>query len=266
MTPFRIGRVLLIAFAFAVLIFLFAPTVLVFGMAFNAAPDLSFPPSGFSLQWFESYFSNRAWMEATTRSAIIGVSATVLSVFIGTAAGIGLAKTRGRAFAVMSAVIGLPLVLPAIVLGLALFDLYSRLQVVGNMFAVILAHTLLGIPYVFVNVIASFTKFDFRLEQAAQGLGAHPRRSLVDVTLPGIMPGIVAGGFFAFIASWDELAVTMLIAGTDTRTLPVVMFSGIRFNVDPTIAAVAAVLTAVVLVMAVLRTLLERRLQRGIRQ
>ena len=262
MTIFKLGRGLLIVLAVSVLIFLFAPTVLVFGMAFNSAPDLSFPPSGFSLQWFEKYFANPMWMEATIRSAVIGIVAALLSVVIGTAAGVGLAQTRGRLFAVMSAIIGLPLVLPAIVLGLALFDLYSRMQLVGNMFVVILAHTLIGIPYVFVNVIASFTKFDFRLEQAAHGLGANPARSFIDITLPGIMPGIFAGGFFAFIASWDELAITMLIAGTETRTLPVVMFSGIKFNVDPTIAAVAAVLTAVVLVLALVRTLLERRLPR----
>lgn len=260
MNIFKLGKGLIVAVAILTLVYLFAPTVLVFAMAFNAAPDLSFPPSGFSLKWFESYANNDIWLDATTKSLVIGVFATIVAVVIGTLAAIALAQTRGRIFAALSAIISIPMVLPAIVLGLALFNLYSRMQLVGNMAAIIAAHALLGIPYVFVNVTASLSKFDFRLEQAAQNLGAGPMRTLWDVTVPGIMPGIIAGAFFAFIASWDELAVTMLIAGTDSRTLPVVMFSGIKFNVDPTIAAVAAILTAVVLLLAVLRSVLEKRM------
>lgn len=262
MNLFKLGRVAITVTAIVILVFLFAPTLMVFGMAFNAAPDLSFPPSGFSLQWFERYFESPIWLEATLRSAIVGIASCALSVILGTSAAIGLARTRGRTLGVFSTIVGVPLAMPAIVIGLALFDLYARMQLVGNLFAIILAHTLLGVPYVFVNVLASFTKFNFRTEQASMSLGAGPWRTLWHVTVPGIMPGIIAGSFFAFIASWDELAVTMLIAGTSSRTLPVVMFSGIKFNVDPTIAAVAATLTAVVLVLALTRSLLERRISR----
>ncbi|WP_193750675.1 ABC transporter permease [Leucobacter chromiiresistens] len=249
--------------ALGILVFLIAPTVLVFGMAFNAAPDLSFPPRGFSMQWFERYLENPVWIDATLRSLVIGAASTILAVLLGTAAAVGLAQTRGAVFNVVSAIVGLPLVVPGIIIGLALFDLYSRMHIVGDVGAIILAHTMLGVPYVFVNVIASFTKFDFRLEQASLGLGAGPLRTFLHVTFPGVLPGVIAGAFFAFISSWDDLAVTMLIAGSTSRTLPVVMFSGIRFNVDPTIAAVAAILTAVVLVLAALRTILERRINHG---
>ncbi|WP_181158591.1 ABC transporter permease [Leucobacter massiliensis] len=259
---FRIGGAAVTLLALLTLVYLVAPTILVFGMAFNSAPDLSFPPSGFSMQWFQSYLESPVWVDATIRSLVIGVVSCALSVMFGTAAAVGLARTRGPVFNAISAIIGLPLVVPGIIIGLALFDLYSRMHVVGDLTAIILAHTMLGVPYVFVNVMASFTRFDFRLEQASLGLGAGPWSTFRHVTFPGILPGVIAGSFFAFISSWDDLAVTMLIAGSTSRTLPVVMFSGIRFNVDPTIAAVAAILTAVVLVLAAARTLLERRMLR----
>lgn len=230
-----------------VLLFLIAPIVVVFPLAFSSGRYLEFPPPGFSTQWFQNLFTDARWTSAIQTSITVSIGSTLLATASGTAAAIAIARGNKRVSNALGTAFLLPLIVPTIVLAIGLYYVFAQLRLVGSVTGLILAHALLGLPFVVVNVGVRLRGFDIRLEQAAQGLGANPLEAFRTVTLPLILPGVLAGAFFAFLASWDEIVVALFVAGTSATTLPVQMFRGIRFEVDPTTAAVAALLIMVVL-------------------
>lgn len=245
------ARLLLRLIAMIVVVFLVAPIVVVFPLAFSSGRYLEFPPPGFSTQWFENFFATARWTDAATTSVVVSLGATIAATLTGTAAALGIVRGGRRIGSTLGMLFLLPLVVPTIVLAIGLYYVMSQLRLVGSVPGLILAHALLGLPFVIVNVGIRLRGSDARLEMAARGLGASPLRAFWTITLPLIWPGVAAGAFFAFLASWDEIVVSLFLAGTSAVTLPVQMFRGIRFEVDPTNAAVAAMLVVVVLVAAV---------------
>jgi ABC-type spermidine/putrescine transport system permease subunit II len=222
----------------AVLAFLVVPSVIVVGMSFSGGRFLEFPPRVLSLRWYQAYWTDRAWVEATVRSLEIAVLVTVLAVVIGTLASVAVAGRGVRGRSVLRALIVSPLIVPSIVLALGIYSVYAPWRLTGTMAGLVAAHTVLALPFVLLNVTAVLYKVDVNLERAARISGAGPVRAFVLIILPMIWPGIASGSIFAFLTSFDEIVIAMFIAGS-APTLPKVMFEGIQFELNPVVAAVS---------------------------
>jgi putative spermidine/putrescine transport system permease protein len=255
------ARIVLGIFSALVLLYLVAPVLIVIPMSFSAAKYLSFPPPGLSLQWYENFFARSDWTSATIQSIRVAFMVMVLSTVLGVAASLALVRASFPGKEIVNLIIVSPLVVPAIMVAIAIYGLYVQLRLVQTFWGLVLAHTVLAIPYVIVNVSATLRGFDIRLEQAAQSLGANGWQTFRHVTLPLISPGIFAGAVFAFIASFDELIVALFIAGARGRTLPMRMFEGLRMEIDPTIAAVSSMLITFSVLVLASAELVRRRSQ-----
>jgi putative spermidine/putrescine transport system permease protein len=255
------ARIVLGIFSALVLLYLVAPVLIVIPMSFSAAKYLSFPPPGLSLQWYENFFARSDWTSATIQSIRVAFMVMVLSTVLGVAASLALVRASFPGKEIVNLIIVSPLVVPAIIVAIAIYGLYVQLRLVQTFWGLVLAHTVLAIPYVIVNVSATLRGFDIRLEQAAQSLGANGWQTFRHVTLPLISPGIFAGAVFAFIASFDELIVALFIAGARGRTLPMRMFEGLRMEIDPTIAAVSSMLITFSVLVLASAELVRRRSQ-----
>ncbi|WP_183621782.1 ABC transporter permease subunit [Rhizobium leguminosarum] len=231
------------AFLTIVILFLLFPEIVVIVMSFSDGATLRFPPSGLSLQWYASFFSEVSWYEAAWLSIKIGLWVTILSTIVGTLAAYGLSRVRSDLRSTMTMVVLTPITIPVIVVAVASYLGLSNLGLIGTETGIVLAHSIGAISYVVVIVAATLANFDRRLEQAAQSMGARPFRTLMRITLPLIRPGIIGGALFAFIHSFDEVVSTSLVSGYSVRTLPLKMWENIRNEIDPTVAAVASLLT-----------------------
>ena len=190
---------------------------------------------------------------------MIAVFTTLVSTVLGTMTALGLVRGRFPGRQLATAIFLTPMVVPVIVTAVAIYGLYAKLRLVGTLSGMVMAHTVLALPFVIINVSAVLQGVDWRLEQAARSLGASPMRALALVTVPLIRPGIVAGALFAFVTSFDDLVVALFVSGTRAVTLPVRMWAGIQFELNPTVAAVSAMLIAVSIVAFATVELARRR-------
>jgi putative spermidine/putrescine transport system permease protein len=245
-----------------VLLFLVLPLAIVFPLALSSGHYMTFPPPGFSLQWFRSFFGSNEWISAAWISIEVAVPVTAIAVVLGTPAAIGLARGRFPGRSVVNALVLSPLIVPGIIVAIGSYFAYARFGLVGNPVALILGHSCLAIPFVVINVTSALQGVDRRLEQAAANLGATPLGTFRQVTLPLILPGILAGAVFAFITSFDELLVALFLSGTSAVTLPRRMYDEIRYDLDPTIAAVSSLLIIATTALMLLAEFLRRRTQR----
>ncbi|MET4808303.1 ABC transporter permease [Limibacillus sp. MBR-115] len=244
----------LYGFAIAVLTFTLLPIFMIFPFAFNSATFLSFPPQGFSLRWFTAFFSEPSWVNATIKSLQIAVFTTIISVTCGTLAAFAIVRKKMRYGHAISIFLLFPMIGPHITFAIGVFGIFSRLNLAGTTVGLILAHSAVAVPFVYINVASRLSTFDASLERAAQSLGASQIECFLRITAPIIAPAIIAGGVFAFIISWDEFIVTYFVADTNTQTLPLRFFSGIQYGVDVTAAAAAAlILVALILGIALYR-------------
>lgn len=240
-------------------VFMILPSLIVIPMSFNESRMLQFPPRGFSLEWYRTFFERPDWTVATLNSFVVAVLTTLLATVLGTVAALGLVRGRVPLRGLVTSVLLTPLIVPTIVTAVALYNVLAPIQLVGTIPGMVLAHTVLALPFVVVNVSAVLQRMDWRIEQAARSLGASPVTAFFLVTLPVIRPGILAGALFAFITSFDEVVVAIFISGTEAATLPVRMWSGLRFEINPVVASASTLLIALSVVVLVLATLLRRR-------
>ncbi len=248
----------LIVLGVAILAFLALPIFVLIPISFSAAKYLTFPPPGWSTQWYDRYFGSREWMSATWRSFEVAVLTTGAATAAGTAAALALRRPfRGKSL--VNLVIVAPMVVPVIITAIAVYGLYARLQLVGTLHGLVLAHTVLALPFVVVVVAATLRGFDETLELAAQNLGANRWQTFRLVTLPLVRPGIISGALLAFITSFDEVVIAIFISGARSPTLPKQMWDGIRTEIDPTVAAVSTLLIGVTSVVICAITLVRRR-------
>ncbi|MER9670845.1 ABC transporter permease subunit [Mesorhizobium sp. M0203] len=225
-----------------VLAFLLFPGVVVIIMSFSAGAYLEFPPSGISLQWYRSFFSDPSWTSAASTSIQIGAAVTLVSTFAGTLAAYGMSDVNPALRKTLTMVVLTPITMPVIVVGIAVYYAFIKMSLIGSTWGIVLAQSIGATSYVVVIVSATLANFDRRLEQAAMSLGAGPIRTFRRVTLPLILPGIAGGAVFAFIHSFDEVVITSLVSGYSVKTLPLKMWENIRHTIDPTIAAVSSLL------------------------
>ncbi|MBD3894461.1 ABC transporter permease [Halomonas sp. ML-15] len=252
-----------------IFLFLIGPLLIIIPLSFNAQPYftfsqemLTFDPAGYSLRWYQDFFTSSRWLNAIKNSFIIGIASTILATVLGTIAALGLSSRHMPARGLVMALLISPMIVPLIISAAAMFFFFSRINLAQTYLGVILAHTALGIPFVVITVTATLSSFDTTLIRAAHSLGANPTRTFFKVVLPLVTPGVVSGALFAFITSFDEVVVVLFIAGPEQRTMPIQMWSGIREQISPTILAVATLLVLLSMMMLTTLELLRRRGER----
>jgi len=234
--------------AWTMLLFLFLPNFVAVPVSLTPERYLSMPGGEISLRHYIKLFTDAAWLSSIADSFIIGLGAMALAVVLGTLCAVGIWRLASRWSEAMLGLALMPLIVPPIVSALAFYRLYIDLGWLDTYHGMIVAHTILAVPYVVITVSASLANFDPKLEQAARNLGASMGQTLRFVIVPQIMPGILSGAVFAFATSWDELVVTLFITSRAVFTLPRRMWDGIREHVDPTIAAAATALLLLTLI------------------
>jgi putative spermidine/putrescine transport system permease protein len=238
-------RYAIFTLAWTVALFLLLPGLVAIPVAFNDSRFIALPTNGLSLRHFETLFTSGGWLASIGDSVGVALASTAIAVSFGTLCAVGLWRVTPWLAGVVAALLLAPMIFPPIVSALAFYRAWVAIGIYDTWIGVVLAHSILAIPYVIITVTTSLSLLDGRLEQAARSLGASPLRTLVDIIIPNIRTGIATAAVFAFIVSWDEIVVTMFVSSRAVYTLPRRMWDGIRENVDPTVAAVAAVLIAI---------------------
>lgn len=263
-----------------IFVFLITPILVVMPLSFNAqdfftfTPEmLQFEPEGYSLKHYRDFFTNNEWQRSFKNSLLIAPIATLVSVSLGTLAAIGLSQSHVPFKRAITAILISPMIVPLIISATGMFFFYSH---VGNFLEgtigldknfvgyvkVILAHSVLGIPFVIITVTATLVGFDSSLTKAAANMGANPIKTFFKIQMPLILPGVISGGLFAFITSFDEVVVVMFVGSTNQKTLPWQMFTGLREQISPTILAVATILVAISIALLITLEMLRRRSER----
>ncbi len=252
-----------------IFVFLITPILVVMPLSFNAedfftfTPEmLRFDPAGYSLKHYEDFFTNSDWQQALWNSIKIAPMATLLSVTFGTLAAIGLSQPHVPFRRAIMAILISPMIVPLIISAAGMYFFYSRIGMQGTYFGVVLAHAALGIPFVIITVTATLVGFDRSLTRAAANMGADPVTTFFRVQMPLILPGVISGGLFAFITSFDEVVVVLFVGSAGQKTLPWQMFTGLREQISPTILAVATILVAISICLLTVLELLRRRSER----
>jgi putative spermidine/putrescine transport system permease protein len=256
------AKILQWIFGLGMAVFLVIPLLVIMPLAFTSSLLLIYPIPAFSFRWFLELFTAPAWQRAIVNSLIIGIGTTILSTALGVLASLGLRRRMPAIGGLIRTLFMLPVVVPAVVLGIGMQILLARIGLANTYLAVIIAHTVVAVPFVVISVSGSLAGIDTRVELAAASLGASPANVFRRVTLPLAMPGILSGAVLAFATSLDEVVLTLFVAGPNQRTLARQMFSTIRDNISPAIAAAAFLFIFGTLLIAVVVLLM--RLRRGV--
>jgi putative spermidine/putrescine transport system permease protein len=228
----------------SVLLYLLLPILVIMPLSFSASSFLAYPMPGWSLQWYHNLFNSEEWARATKNSFIIAPAATLIATSLGTLTAVGLARVNFAGKGLLMSILIAPMVVPIVVVGVACYLFFARIGLADSYTGLIVVHAAMGAPFVVTTVLATLQGFNHNLVRASLSLGAGPLQTFFRVTLPVIAPGVISGALFAFATSFDEVVVTLFIAGPEQVTLPRQMFTGIRENINPTIAAVATLLIA----------------------
>ena len=270
-----------------IFLFLIAPILIVFPLSFNIEPYFSFTegmlnfnPDAYSLRWYKDIlyngmvapqaiegwwsdlWANAQWIRSIRNSFIIGIFSTLIATSIGTLAAIGLSRSEMPYRRPIMALLISPMVVPLVIIASGLFFFFSDVGIAKTYIGVIIAHAVLGTPYVIITVTATLVGFDNSLTRAAGSLGSGPVNTFFKIQMPLILPGVISGALFAFITSFDEVVVVLQLADVRQRTIPRQMFSGIREQISPTILAVATILVIISIILLTVVELLRRRSER----
>jgi putative spermidine/putrescine transport system permease protein len=251
----RIGT----ALAWCGYVFLLFPSLIVIPISFSGAQEFEFPPKTFSVRLYAQFFGDPSWWRAAVQSTIVGTSTTVLAMLIAVPAAYALARSRFRGRQLVEIGLLSPMLVPVVVLGLGLYMHLSLMKVVGSTFGIVVAHAVLVIPFVLVSVTSGLRHADPALETVALLMGASRLRIFFEVVLPQIRASLLVGALFAFLISFDEVVIAYFLSGPQSTTLPVKMYSAIRWEVSPVLAAVSTLLTVISLVFSLGIMALQQR-------
>ena len=270
-----------------IFLFLIAPIIVVMPLSFNQEPYfsfttgmLSFDPEAYSLRWYADIFrngmmapdaisgwwsdmwNNAQWIRSVRNSFFVGICATALATALGTLAAIGLARAEMPYRRAIMALLISPMIVPLVIIASGMFFFFSDVGLAKTYGGLIIAHAVLGTPFVIITVTATLVGFDQSLTRAAANMGASPVRTFFKIQMPLILPGVISGALFAFITSFDEVVVVLQMADVKQRTIPRQMFSGIKEQISPTILAVATILVIISIGLLTVVELLRRRSER----
>jgi putative spermidine/putrescine transport system permease protein len=238
----RLPNGLLWAYSIGVFAFLVVPLLVVVPVSFSSGMYLQFPPPGFSLHWYQDYFGDPQWIDATILSVKVALTVVILAVSIGILAALAIVRLPFPGIGLVRMALMTPLIVPSVVVSIAVYSVYVTLHLIGSFIGIVLAHTILALPFTVVLLVSGFQRVDRRLEEASYTMGASVAWTFRHVTLPILKPSIFAAAIFAFIASWDEVIMVIFIGGGAGTTLPLRMFNYLRTEINPTIAAVSTLL------------------------
>ena len=227
-----------------VLLFNYLPIIVVVVYSFNASKYSNW--AGFSLQWYEKLFRNSQILRSLNNSLILAFSSCGLSILIGTAGAVGMARSRFRTQGLLENVSMIPMMMPEIILGMAYLAFFSIIRIPFGMLTLIIAHTTFCIPYIFINVQSRLVGLDPAYVEAARDLGASPTRAFYDVTLPLITPAILSGALLSFAMSMDDVVISFFVTGTTSNTLPLQVYSMLKMGVTPEVNALCTLMLLVV--------------------
>ncbi len=239
------GRLWLYVVGTLVMVFLLAPTLIVMPMSFSASQYLEFPPSTWSVLWYESYLNSPEWMQATWTSVKVAVLTVFVATPLGTMAAYGLFVSNFRFAKLLFVLLVLPMMVPVILVGIGCFYVFAKLNLVHTVFGLVLAHSILAIPLVLVIVSASLKSYDMNQEMVARSLGATRFKAFMVITLPQIRFSVVTGGLLAFLTSFDEVIIGLFVSGGQNSLLTKKMFTALRDLIDPTIASISTILIVI---------------------
>ena len=270
-TRYRIWHYIYLAICTAIFIYLIAPLFVIFPLSFSHDEFLVFSeemkrldPDGFSTRWYKDmvWGTKNPWGLAAKNSLFIAFFATIGSVLIGTLAAVGLSSRYMPYKGIIMAILISPMIVPLIISGVAIFFFMAKAGLAATYTGIILAHIILGTPFVVITVTATLSGFDHSVTRAAASLGSAPINTFMKITLPLILPGVISGALFAFVTSFDEVVVVLFLAGLENTTIPIQMWVGLREQLSPTILAVATCLIIMSTLILVSAELLRRRSER----
>lgn len=252
----------LLGITVVVSLFLLVPILFIAALSFGNSQWLIFPPPGWTLKWYQDLFSDPRWLESAWTSAKVALLVTVLSVTIGLIT--SLALTRGTFWSreALRALFITPMILPVVVLAVALYAFFLRIGLNGTMTGFVLAHLVLALPFSIISISNALEGFDKSVEDAAILCGAHPWEARFRVTLPAISHGLLAGAIFSFLVSWDEVVVAIFMASPTLQTLPVKIWTTLRQDLTPVIAAASTILVLFTIVLMLFAALLRKGLKK----
>ena len=243
----------LLPFVVLVYVGLLAPLVVVIAVSFGRSATFEFPPTGLTLRWFEAFFTSQPFVTSFFRvSLVIGVFAALLATMLGAGAAIGLVRFRFFGREAVETFFLLPLLVPELLLGAALYLLYARLEIHASIFTLLWGHVVICTPYVIRSVTAGLVGMDPRLEEAAMSLGATPLQAFFKVSFPLLQSSLMSGAIFAFIISFSDINLALFLSGPESTSLPVQLFSQIQWEGDPTIAAASSLQIVIIGALIVL--------------
>ena len=265
----KIGHYGFLTFCACVFLFLIAPILVIIPLSFNVEPYFTFTegmmaldPSAYSLRWYDDILTNPQWVFSAKNSIFVAFFSTLIATVLGTLAALGLSQSHMPYKPLIMGVLISPMIVPLIISAAGMFFFYSKIGLSQTMPGLILAHAVLGTPFVVITVTATLAGFDHSLTRAAQNLGAGASKTFFKIQMPLILPGVVSGALFAFITSFDEVVVVFFLAGFEQRTIPRQMWAGIREQISPTILAVATILVCISILLLTVVELLRRRSER----
>lgn len=251
-------RWFLIGLTVAVCLFLLVPIVFIAALSFGSSRWLIFPPPSWTLRWYQELFADPRWLLSALTSLKIAVIVTVLSVIVGFLAALGLNRGEFRGREALRALFLTPMILPVVVLAVALYALFLRMGLAGTTFAFVVAHLLIALPFSIISIGNALEGFDRSIEDAAILCGASPWEARLRVTVPAIGHGLFAAAVFSFLASWDEVVLAIFMASPTLQTLPVKIWTTLRQDLTPVIAAVSTLLILFTVVLMILAALFRK--------
>lgn len=263
----RFWQAVLYAISALVVGFLIIPILIVVPLSFSGGNSLQYPLEGLSLRWYEEILFTPVWRASLENSIIVASLTTVVSTVLGTMAAIGLSNPKSLLFKPVYGLLVLPMIVPLIITALGIYFAFAYVGLLGSYVGLVMAHSLLAAPFVLVTVHVSLQRFDWTLMQAGASLGGRPLKVFLEIMLPLILPGVASGAAFAFVISFDEVVVALFISSPTTKTMPIQLFSNLKFQLTPAIVAASCIMIAISLFFAVIAEVLlpylrQRRIKR----
>jgi putative spermidine/putrescine transport system permease protein len=252
----------LVTITAVVALFLLLPVVFIAALSFGDSQWLLFPPPGWTLRWYRDLLADPRWLEAAWTSARIAIAVTVLSVVLGLFASLALTRGNFRGREILRAFFITPMILPVVVLAVAIYAFFLKIGLNGTFLGFILAHLILALPFSIISISNALEGFDKSIEDAAILCGASPWEARFRVTLPAISHGLFAAAIFSFLVSWDEVVVAIFMASPTLQTLPVKIWTTLRQDLTPVIAAASTLLVLFTIVLMLLAALVRKGMKK----
>ncbi|QNH04761.1 ABC transporter permease [Pseudomonas sp. B11D7D] len=243
----------------AIAAFLLLPIVFIVLLSFGSSQWLVFPPPGWTLKWYEQFFSNPDWMQAAYTSLKVALLTTVCALALGLPCAFALVRGKFPGRELLYALFTLPMIVPLVIIAVAVYALFLKLGYTGTLLAFVISHVIVALPFTIISIINSLKLFDQSIEDAAVICGASRLQAIIKVTFPAIRPGMVAGALFAFLVSWDEVVLSVMMASPSLQTLPVKMWTTLRQDLTPVIAVASTLLIGLSLLIMIVAAVIRRR-------